>query len=113
MVREAIADLGQGGTVLLFPEGTRTTRAPVDMPTKSVGVIARRAGVPVQTLLIETDSMFLRKGCPMWTRPSLPIIYRVRLGRRFDPPCDPEAFRLELDRYYRSELQHGLPRAAD
>jgi 1-acyl-sn-glycerol-3-phosphate acyltransferase len=113
MVREAVADLHQGGTVLLFPEGTRTTRAPVDTPTKSVGVIARRAGVPVQTLLIETDSMFLRKGCAMWMRPSLPIIYRVRLGRRFDPPHDPEAFRLELDRYYRSELQHGLPRAAD
>jgi 1-acyl-sn-glycerol-3-phosphate acyltransferase len=109
MVREAVTDLRQGGTVLLFPEGTRTTRAPINSLTKSVGVIARQAGVPVQTLLIETDSGFLSKGCAMWTRPSLPISYRVRLGRRFDPPRDAEAFRRELERYYRSELQHTIP----
>jgi 1-acyl-sn-glycerol-3-phosphate acyltransferase len=106
MVREAVADLRQGSMVLLFPEGTRTTRAPIDTLKKSVGVIARQARVPVQTLLIETDSTFLSKGCAMFTRPSLPITYRVRLGRRFDPPQDPEAFRLELERYYRSELAH-------
>jgi 1-acyl-sn-glycerol-3-phosphate acyltransferase len=104
MVREAVADLRQGGMVLLFPEGTRTSRVPLDTLKKSVGVIARQARVPVQTLLIETDSSFLSKGCAMFARPSLPILYRVRLGRRFDPPPDPESFRLELERYYRSEL---------
>jgi 1-acyl-sn-glycerol-3-phosphate acyltransferase len=108
LVREAVADLRLGGTLLLFPEGTRTSRPPLDPLTRSVGVIARRARVEVQTLLIETDSAFLRKGCGLWTRPSLPITYRVRLGRRFEPPPDPEAFMLELERYYRSELQPGL-----
>jgi 1-acyl-sn-glycerol-3-phosphate acyltransferase len=107
MVREAVADLRQGGSLLLFPEGTRTVRAPVNPLQKSIGVIARQARVPIQTLLIETDSNFLGKGCALWALPSLPIRYRVRLGRRFDPPQDPAAFRLELERYYRSELQHG------
>jgi 1-acyl-sn-glycerol-3-phosphate acyltransferase len=107
MVLETVADLRRGGLVLLFPEGTRTSNAPLDSFKKSVGVIARRARVPVQTLLIETDSTFLGKGCAMWTRPGLPITYRVRLGRRFDPPRDPEAFRLELERYFRSELGHA------
>jgi 1-acyl-sn-glycerol-3-phosphate acyltransferase len=107
LVREAVADLGQGGTLLLFPEGTRSVREPVNPLTRSVGVIARRAGVEVQTLLIETDSPYLRKGCALWTRPSLPITFRVRLGRRFEVPEDPEAFVQELERYFRNELQSG------
>jgi hypothetical protein len=37
--------------------------------------------------------------------------YRVRLGRRFDPPQDPETFRIELERYYRIELQKRTPAA--
>jgi 1-acyl-sn-glycerol-3-phosphate acyltransferase len=110
MVREAVADLRRGGLVLLFPEGSRSASAPVNSFKKSVGVIARRARVPVQTLLIETDSTFLGKGCASWMRPALPITYRVRLGRRFDPPQHPEAFRVELERYFRSELTHACAR---
>jgi 1-acyl-sn-glycerol-3-phosphate acyltransferase len=107
MVREAVADLKDGGTLLLFPEGTRTTHAPVNPLKKSVGVIAKHAQVPVQALIIDTDSPFLGKRWRVWTRPSLPITYRVRLGRRFDPPRDAEAFAAELERYYHSELQSG------
>jgi 1-acyl-sn-glycerol-3-phosphate acyltransferase len=104
MVREAVADLRRGGSVLLFPEDSRTAQRPVDPFKKSLAVIARRARVPVQALLIETDSKFLGKGCAWWTRPALPITYRVRLGRRFNPPQYPEAFRLELERYFCGEL---------
>ncbi len=105
MVREAVADLREGGTLLLFPEGTRSARSPIGPLSKSVGVIARRAGVAVQTLLIETDSNYLGKGSSPWARAALPIAYRVRLGRRFEPPADAAAFSLELERYFRSELQ--------
>jgi hypothetical protein len=38
----------------------------------------------------------------------LPVTYRVRLGKRFDPPQDVEAFMLELERHYRNELQGSL-----
>lgn len=105
MVREAAADLRDGGTLLLFPEGTRSARSPVGPLSRSVGVIAKRAGVAVQTLLIETDSGYLGKGGSPWARASLPIAYRIRLGRRFEPPADAGAFSLELERYFRSELQ--------
>ncbi len=107
MVREAVRDLKDGGSLLLFPEGTRTTRNPINALSRSVAVIARHAAVPVQTLIIETDSPFLSKGSPLWSRPGLPITFRVRLGRRFDPPQDVEAFMSELERYYRSELAGG------
>lgn len=104
MIKEAVTELRRGGTVLLFPEGTRTTRAPLNRLTASVGVIAKRARVPVQTLIIETDSPYLSKGWPLLRRPRLPIAYRVRLGRRFDPPTDVAAFMAALEQEYMQQL---------
>jgi 1-acyl-sn-glycerol-3-phosphate acyltransferase len=108
MVKESVAHLREGGVLLLFPEGTRTTRSPINTLVGSVGLIAKHAHVPVQTLVIETDSPFLSKGWPLFRRPALPIVYRVRLGKRFDPPVDVAAFTAELDRYYRQELEGAL-----
>jgi 1-acyl-sn-glycerol-3-phosphate acyltransferase len=108
MIRESVAHLRDGGILLLFPEGTRTTLAPINPLAGSVGLIAKQANVPVQTLVIETDSPFLSKGWPLFRRPALPITYRVRLGLRFDPPADVAAFTAELDRYYRRELEGAL-----
>jgi len=50
----------------------------------------------------------LSKGWPLFRRPALPIIYRVRLGKRFDPPADVPAFTAELDQYYRQALEGAL-----
>jgi 1-acyl-sn-glycerol-3-phosphate acyltransferase len=108
MVREAVADLKDGGTVLLFPEGTRSARSPIGELKKSIAVIARQAQVPVQTLIIEMDQPFLSKARGLWARAAFPVTYRVRLGKRFDPPEDVDAFMIELERYYRSELQGSL-----
>jgi 1-acyl-sn-glycerol-3-phosphate acyltransferase len=105
MVRDAVADLRDGGTLLLFPEGTRSDRSPIGELRRSIAVIARLAQVPVQTLIIEMDAPFLSKARGLWGRPSFPVTYRLRVGRRFDPPQDVDAFMLELERYYRSELQ--------
>jgi 1-acyl-sn-glycerol-3-phosphate acyltransferase len=104
MVKESVAHLQAGGVLLLFPEGTRTTRAPINPLVASVGLIAKHAKVPVQTLLIETDSPYLSKGWPLFKRPTLPIVYRVKLGRRFEAPSDVTAFTAELDSYYRQAL---------
>jgi len=108
MVKESVAQLRDGAILLLFPEGTRTINGPINCLVGSVGLIAKHANVPVQTLVIETDSPFLSKGWPLFRRPTLPITYRVRLGKRFDPPLDVEAFTTELDRYYRQALQGAL-----
>jgi 1-acyl-sn-glycerol-3-phosphate acyltransferase len=108
MVKDSVEHLRRGGVLLLFPEGTRTTQAPINPLVGSVGLIAKHAHVPVQTLVIETDSPFLSKGWPLFKRPTLPITYRVRLGRRFEPPSDVVAFTAELDRYYRQALEGAL-----
>ncbi len=108
LIRESVAHLRQGCLLLLFPEGTRTTRLPLNSLAGSVGLIAKHAGVPVQTLIIETDSPFLSKGWPLFRRPELPIVYKVRLGRRFEAPRDVPAFTAALEAYYRRELEGGL-----
>src|SRR3984957_1115571 len=39
MIKESVAHLREGGVLLLFPEGTRTTRAPINSLVGSVGLI--------------------------------------------------------------------------
>ncbi len=107
MVQSAIADLRQGSHVLLFPEGTRTIRFPVGSLQGTTGLIAKHAGVPVQTVFIETDSGFLGKGWSLLWTPHMPITYRIRLGKRFDPPSHTAQFVGELEQYFQSELAHA------
>jgi len=108
MVLDAVTELQRGESLLLFPEGTRTTRAPVNSFTTSAGLIAKRARVPVQTLIIETDSPYLSKGWSPFHRPAMPIIFSIRLGRRFEPPEDVRAFDTSLEIYFRAQLAESL-----
>ena len=110
MITLAVADLRQGHHLLLFPEGTRSTRQPIGPVRGSVGLIAKQAQVPVQTVLIEMDSPFLAKGWPLFRRPRMPVTYRLRLGRRFAAPEDVQKFVAELEAYFDSALADaGLP----
>lgn len=108
MVKGAVDNLHEGSHVLLFPEGTRTTRHPIGALQGTTGLIAKNARVPVQTVFIETDSGFLGKGWSLLWTPRMPITYRIRLGRRFDPPVQTAEFVAELDAYFRSELAQAL-----
>jgi 1-acyl-sn-glycerol-3-phosphate acyltransferase len=107
MMMSANGDLAAGSHLLLFPEGTRTVRRPVNPLMSSLGLISRRAKVPVQTIFIETDSPFLSKGWPLFRKPELPVSYHVRLGRRFEPPRDVQAFMDEIEAYFAGELAHA------
>ncbi|HXE77896.1 MAG TPA: lysophospholipid acyltransferase family protein, partial [Rhodanobacter sp.] len=87
MVRRAVTEVRGGSHLLLFPEGTRTTRAPVNRLQGTAGLIAKYARAPVQTVFIETtDAAFLGKESALFRRTPMPVSYRIRLGRRFDPP---------------------------
>jgi len=107
MVNRACEDFENGSHLLLFPEGTRTTRRPVNAFTGSVGLIAMKARIPVQTLFIETASPYLGKGWPMLRKPELPISYKIRLGKRFDPPDNVRRFTAELEQYFIDELNQS------
>ena len=107
MVRQATRDFDCGSHLLLFPEGTRTTSCPVNPLKGSIGLIAHHAQVPVQTILIETNSKYLSKGWSLFRKPPMPIHYRVQLGRRFDPPQHTQRFMAELEHYFTHELVQG------
>jgi 1-acyl-sn-glycerol-3-phosphate acyltransferase len=107
MVQQAMQDFDSGSHLLLFPEGTRTISGLVNPLKGSIGLIAHHAPVPVQTVLIETDSAYLSKGWPLYRKPTMPIHYRLRLGRRFDPPQHTQRFMAELEHYFAHELVQG------
>ena len=104
--------LNEGGQVVLFPEGTRTTRWPVNPLLPSIGLLAQRTRATVQTVLIEFSSPYLGKQWPLWRRPSLPLVVRVRLGRRFEPPDDACGFNQALQQHFDDELRAGPHTAA-
>ena len=62
MVRDAVASLREGGQLVLFPEGTRTVGAPINPFKPGITLIAQLAQVPIQTVIIETDSPYLAQG---------------------------------------------------
>ncbi|MFI4932965.1 MAG: lysophospholipid acyltransferase family protein, partial [Burkholderiales bacterium] len=105
MVHLAIDDLRAGGQLVMFPEGTRTTRAPLNPFQGGFALIARRAGVPVQTVFIDTTSPYLGKGWPLWRLPPVPVEFAVRLGRRFEPGADLAASVQEIERYMAASVR--------
>jgi 1-acyl-sn-glycerol-3-phosphate acyltransferase len=100
MIQRAVLDLREGGQLVLFPEGTRTTQAPINEFHPSFTLIARHAQAPIQTVFIDTDSPYLGKGWPLWRLPPLPICFTVRMGRRFEPMEDHHALRVEIQAYF-------------
>lgn len=100
LIRLAVQDLQRGGQLVIFPEGTRTTRHPVNPFMPGVPLIAKLAGAPIQAVFIDTDSPYLGKGWPLWRLPPLPIRFSVRLGERFAPEDDTDALLARLETYF-------------
>ena len=104
MLRHAHASLREGAQLVMFPEGTRTANGVLNPFRPGVTAIAQKAGVPIQTVFIETSSPYLRKGWPIWRVPPFPMAFRLRLGDRFDPQPDAGAALRALESYFRKEL---------
>ncbi len=104
MVRRASLAIRAGEQLLIFPEGTRTTRKPVNAFKGGFALIAKNAGVPVQTVFIETNSLFLSKGWPLLRKPDFPLVYQARLGRRFEVNGEVKSFVGDMENYYREAL---------
>jgi len=104
IVRLAVRELRDGGQIVMFPEGTRSTRRPMNPLRPGFTTIAKLAPAPVQTVFIETASPYLGKHWPLWRLPPLPIEFRVRLGRRFAPQDDALALLHEIEAYFSARL---------
>ncbi len=106
MVRLSVNELRQGSQLVVFPEGTRTVHKPVNPFRPGVTLIAKMARAPIQTVFIDTHSPYLGKGWPIWKLPPIPIVFKVRMGERFEPSNDPQALLQELERSFVQELSH-------
>ncbi len=82
MLRRAAAAVVEGNLLLVFPEGTRTTRQPINELKPGVALIAKRAAAPLQTILIATNSPYLSKGWSLFRPPRFPLVYQATLGAR-------------------------------
>lgn len=104
LIRRAAAATKEGSQLLIFPEGTRTVTDPINPFKGGFGLVAQKAGVPIQTVFIEANSPFLGKHWPLLKKPEFPLRYRVRLGERFEATGDVKNFVADLEDYYRREI---------
>jgi 1-acyl-sn-glycerol-3-phosphate acyltransferase len=111
LMRAGIAALRAGQPLLIFPEGTRSVSEPLGSFKSGFAVMARGAGVPVQTVFLESNTPYLRKGWPLFRQPALPLVYRARLGKRFEVTGSTTDFVAMLEQYFRDELQGGRTQA--
>ena len=104
MIRSAVRNLQAGGQLVLFPEGTRTVTPPINPFRPGMTLMAHMAQVPIQTVIIESDSPYLGKGWPIWRMPQFPVVFSARLGQRFAPEADHMALLKRIETYFSNEL---------
>ncbi|HEX3728221.1 MAG TPA: lysophospholipid acyltransferase family protein [Opitutaceae bacterium] len=81
-IHQVAAELANGRSVLIFPEGTRTTPGTACNPLKpGFALIARRAGVPVQVLVVRADRELLPRGRAPWRLPEFPVRFDLYADR--------------------------------
>jgi 1-acyl-sn-glycerol-3-phosphate acyltransferase len=107
LVKHSARAIRSGRQLLIFPEGTRTVKPPINNLKGGFAVIAKAANVPVQTVIIETNSAYLRKNWSILRKPPFPIAVRVRLGRRFTIESCAQAAIPEIESYFRHELSRS------
>lgn len=107
-IQQCKAALQQGGQLLLFPEGTRTRHESINPFKGGLALIAQQTGAPIQTVFIETNNLFLSKAWPLWKKPKFPLIYKIKLGQRFQvkKQHDHKVFTRELEKYFKDSLKN-------
>lgn len=93
-----VDSLKRGRTLVLFPEGTRTTTGELPRLRRGAAQVALRAGCQVLPVMIECSPPALTKSRAWWQVPERPW----RLLVKFYPPQDIAAHG------YRAELPHGV-----
>lgn len=104
IVKRSCRSLAEGAQLVLFPESSRTQHFPLDPLDPTAALIARRSGVPLQTVLLEFSTPYLGKDWPLWRPPVLPLRCTARLGQRFQVTTEHHAFTAGLEQYFRAEL---------
>jgi 1-acyl-sn-glycerol-3-phosphate acyltransferase len=107
MVKEAASELRRGTQLLIFPEGTRTVRPPVNPLKGGCALIARQSGAPVQTVIVRANTPFFGKKNSVFRLPRFPVRYVATLGERlvFNEVESTKDFLRRLEGVYHRELE--------
>lgn len=82
LLHDVAAAVASGRSLLVFPEGTRTTRGvPLNPLKPGFALIARRAAVPVQVVIVRPDTEILPRGRPLWRVPDFPVRFEITADR--------------------------------
>ena len=106
-VRQGIEKIRAGGNLLIFPEGTRTIRPPVNRFKHGFAMVASRSHAAVQTVVIEYQGVHLSKGVSLFAPAELPLHFILRAGERFlpEPGESPAEFSRRIENWFRAELE--------
>ncbi len=81
LIRDVAAKISAGASLLIFPEGTRTTPGETLNPLKpGFALIATRARSPIRVIHIRTSPHLTTRGRPWWKLPPLPATMEITLG---------------------------------
>lgn len=108
LIREMEMQLKAGGTVLIFPEGTRTSGAVMDSLNAGYALVAMRAKVPIQLIAIHSRTPILSKRLSILKSGPGPGGFDFALGPVIEPAEFPNV--RQLNRFVEEWYAANLPR---
>jgi len=90
MLRVVTEKVRAGGSLLIFPEGTRTERgAMLNSFRPGYALIASRAGAPIRLIITRASAGLVTRGRPWWKLPdTLPASIDFTLDREWPPATE-------------------------
>ncbi len=96
--------VGEDANLLLFPEGTRTTKHGQIALNQSPALLASRLSLPIRTFFLRYDQPFLGKQRRLSALPSLPMTISLTAGEVFMPTSDYGALTKQIESYFNNHL---------
>lgn len=85
-IRSAVDRVSAGRTLLIFPEGTRTSaHLPLNPCKTGFALIAARARAPIQIVVIRASRDLLPRGRRWWQVPQFPTVVDIHADDRLEP----------------------------
>jgi 1-acyl-sn-glycerol-3-phosphate acyltransferase len=85
LIRSAAEKVVAGCSILIFPEGTRTTPGTKLNPLKpGFALIAQRAQAPIQIIAVRASPGLVPRGRPWWRLPEFPAWVEFTLGEKIE-----------------------------